>query len=170
MSDAFEGRQFPRPLLIGAALLIGFTIAAAAFVRLTGIGKSETEFAPVVVERKLFFREIDQSTIEVIAEGAPIAVLDSKEDGFIFGVLRGLGHYRKVSETGKDRPYIVSLRASGRLVLEDPTTGEQLDLRAYGVDNAAAFRELLEAKHLDTSSSSAADPATGYPTQPDVPR
>ncbi|WPL15845.1 photosynthetic complex assembly protein [Thiorhodovibrio winogradskyi] len=170
MSDPFEGRGFPRPVLIGAAILISFTIAVAAFVRLTGIGKSENEFAAIAAERELHFREINPSTIEVIAEGQRIALLDSNEDGFIFGVLRGLGHHRKVSEADIDRPYIVSMRVDGRLVLEDPTTGEQLDLRAYGADNASAFRELLQAGHQESTSPSVAVPATGLPGQPDPAR
>lgn len=170
MSDAFEGRPFPRPVLIGAAVLISFTIAVAAFVRLTGIGKSETEFAPVALERELLFREIDSNTIEVIAEGRRIATLDGNEDGFIFGVLRGLGHYRKVSVGSIDYPYIVSLRVDGRLVLEDPATGEQFDLRAYGVDNAAAFDKLLHADYQDASSPSAAVSETATPRKPTEPR
>lgn len=153
MSDPFEGRAFPRPVLIGAAILISFTIAMAAFVRLTGIGKSENEFAAVAAERELRFREIDQSTIEVVAEGRRIAVLDAVDDGFIFGVLRGLGHHRKVNVADLTHPYVVSLRADGRLLLEDPITGDQLDLRAYGADNAAAFRALLQAPYLDDDPS-----------------
>ncbi|MBK1647038.1 photosynthetic complex assembly protein PuhC [Rhabdochromatium marinum] len=164
MSDPFEGRPFPRPVLIGAAILISFTIALAAFVRLTGIGKSETEFAAVAVDRELYFREIDPKTIEVIADGGRIATLDANDDGFIFGVLRGLGHHRKVSEADIDRPYIVSLRVDGRLLLEDPVTGEHYDLRAYGVDNQAAFRELLDATQEDAAVPVASAPSV--PAQP----
>ncbi len=171
MSDPFEGRGFPRPVLIGAAVLISFTIAMAAFVRLTGIGKSETEFAAVAAERELHFREIDTGTIEVIAEGRRIATLDANEDGFIFGVLRGLGHHRKVSVANINHPYIVSLRTDGRLLLEDPLTGDQLDLRAYGTDNAAAFRELLHAQYQDAPPSSTAAPGTtSLLEQPETPR
>jgi putative photosynthetic complex assembly protein len=152
-------------VLIGAAILISFTIAVAAFVRLTGIGKDENEFAPAVVERQLYFHEIDPNTIEVIADGGRIATLDANDDGFIFGVLRGLGHNRKVNEADMGQPYVVSQRADGRILLEDPMTGDQLDLRAYGVDNAAAFAELLRAEQQGAPTA-AASPADGLPGQP----
>lgn len=169
MSDPFEGQAFPRPVLIGAAILISFTIAVAAFVRLTGIGKSENEFAAVAFERALLFRELGPNTIEVIADGGRIATLDAVEDGFIFGVLRGLGHNRKISETDMGQPYVVSVRTDGRLLLEDPSTGDQLDLRAYGADNAAAFAELLQAQRQGDPSPSAL-PADGLPGQPHATR
>jgi putative photosynthetic complex assembly protein len=165
VSDPFEGQAFPRPVLIGAAILISFTIAVAAFVRLTGIGKSENEFAAVVVKRELLFRELGPNTIEVIADEGRIATLDANEDGFIFGVLRGLGHHRKVSAADMGQPYVVSLRSDGRILLEDPSTGDQLDLRAYGADNAAAFAELLQAEPQGVPSASAS-PADGLPGQP----
>lgn len=164
MSDPFEGQQFPRPVLIGAAVLISFTIAVAAFVRLTGIGKDENEFAAAVIERELLFREIDPNTIEVVADGARIATLDANEDGFIFGVLRGLGHNRKVNEADMGLPYLVSQRADGRILLEDPMTGDQLDLRAYGADNAKAFADLLRAEGQGAATP-ATSPADGLPGQ-----
>ncbi len=156
--DPFEGRTFPRGILIGAAVMIGFTISVAAFVRLTGIGKSELEFAEVVKARTLYFDDQGSGTITVYTEGQPIATLDSGEDGFIFGVLRGLGRHRKVQSIDTKTPFVVSLRADGRLLLEDPETGDQLDLRAYGQDNRDAFAALLNAE------IKLPDPAAAVPT------
>lgn len=148
MSDPFEGRPFPRAVLIGAGLLITFVIALAAFVRMTGVGKTTLEPAEAVVSRSLRFDDQGNGQTLVYDQGqdAVIARLHSGEDGFVYGVLRAMGRERMKVGADKQAPYLVSLREDGRLLLEDPETGYQIDLRAFGPDNAGAFSELLNAE------------------------
>jgi putative photosynthetic complex assembly protein len=153
MSDPFEGRPFPRGVLIGAAALIVFVIAAAAMVRMTGVGMTELPPAPVAEARELVFLDQgDGRTLAVVpahgdvAEDGVVAELESGVDGFVLGVMRGMRRERKVRHISFDEPYLLALRTDGRLVFEDPKTGAEIDLRAFGPDNLASFAKLLRAE------------------------
>ncbi|ESQ08617.1 MAG: phosphonoacetaldehyde hydrolase [Thiohalocapsa sp. PB-PSB1] len=148
MSDPFEGRPFPREVLIGAALLIGFVIVAAAMVRFTGVGGTETPLAPIIESRQLVFTDHDDgtTTVSVPGEAGVVAELKSGEDGFILGVMRGMVRERKSYNAELSAPYILSLRQDGRLLFEDPLTGRRIDLRAFGPTNAGSFAQLLRAE------------------------
>jgi putative photosynthetic complex assembly protein len=145
MSDPFESRPFPRGVLIGAALLISFVIAAAAFVRLTGVGGMEIPLAPIVESRQLVFDDHGDgtTTVRIPGEKGVVAVLQSGVDGFVLGVMRGMVRERRNSRLPLDAPYLLSLRQDGRLMLEDPLTNRTIDLRAFGHTNAESFARLL---------------------------
>jgi putative photosynthetic complex assembly protein len=145
VSDPFEGRPFPRAVLIGAALLIGFVILAAAMVRVTGVGGTETPLPPVVESRELVFLEDDAgtTTVKIAGDDGTLAELQSGVDGFVLGVMRGMVRERKAYDVPLDEPYLLSLREGGVLLFEDPLTGRRIDLRAFGPTNTAAFAQLL---------------------------
>lgn len=146
MSDPFEGRPFPRAVLIGAALLIGFVILATAMVRITGVGRTEMPMAPIVESRQLLFVDNGDgtTTVKVPDEGV-VAELESGSDGFVLGVMRGMVRERKSYDASLDAPYLLSRREDGRLLFEDPLTGRVIDLRAFGPTNAGSFANLLRA-------------------------
>ncbi|MGB5831357.1 MAG: photosynthetic complex assembly protein PuhC [Thiohalocapsa sp.] len=148
MSDPFEGRPFPREVLIGAALLIGFVIAAAAMVRLTGVGNTEIPLAPMIESRQLVFLDHGDgtTTVRVPGDEGTVAELESGVDGFVLGVMRGMVRERNSYDADVDAPYVLSLREDGRLLFEDPLTGRRIDLRAFGPTNAGSFAELLRAE------------------------
>jgi putative photosynthetic complex assembly protein len=156
MSDPFEGRPFPRGVLIGAAALIGFVIAAVALVRLTGVGGTETPPAPVQFSVELRFHEQDDGKTLVFAETDPeaIAVLESGVDGFVLGVLRAMARERRGYEVEMSEPYELVLLEDGRLIFKDTATGREIDLRAFGPTNAQSFADLLEDVELPPGPSS----------------
>jgi putative photosynthetic complex assembly protein len=145
MSDPFEGRPFPRAVLVGAALLIGFVILAAALVRVTGVGGTETPLPPIVESRELVFVDEAGSTtrVQIAGEDGTLAELESGVDGFVLGVMRGMVRERKAYDAPLDAPYLLSLREGGVLLFEDPQTGRRIDLRAFGPTNTDAFARLL---------------------------
>lgn len=145
MSDPFEGRPFPRAVLIGAALMIGFVILAAAMVRYTGVGGTQLVLAPIAESRELLFVEQDDGATWVrdASDDQAIAKLHSGRDGFILGVMRGMERERNSYEVDLDAPYLLSLRSDGRLIFEDPSTGRQIDIRAFGSTQVQAFSALL---------------------------
>lgn len=147
MSDPFEGRPFPRAVLIGAAILISFSIGLAAFVRMTGLGKSEMTLTEPTASRLLRFvkQEHGKTLVYSVTEDATVAVLDSGKDGFIVHLLHLLARQRNQRNLPEDAPYLISLRADGRLILEDPLTGEKIDPRAFGPDHVAAIQKLFTA-------------------------
>ena len=143
MSDPFEGRPFPRAVLIGAAILISFVIALAAFVRMTGIGRSALESTPPVAVRELRFEDIAEAKKRIYADNVAVAEVNEISAPFIFGVLRATQRQRKLLQVPFDAPYRLSLHTDGQLILEDPSVGERIDLRAFGPDNTQAFATLL---------------------------
>lgn len=166
MSDElWKGRSFPRAALIGGAIIFGGSIIYAVLAKNYGIGRSEAEFAPAAVEREILFREIDLNNMEVFADGEKLGDFNVNDEGFIFGIVRGLGHYRTVNRASKEHPYILSVRVDGRLVLEDELTGEMHDMSAYGTINEASFRRLMDMEPEETpateeaASAPVADPA-----------
>lgn len=150
MSDPFEGRPFPRAVLIGAGLLIGFVILSAAVVQITGVGGTETPLPPVVERRELVFVDdgAGTTTVRIAGEDGELAELESGIDGFVLGVMRGMVREREAYDVPLDAPYVISLRAGGILLFEDPQTGRQIDLRAFGPTNTAAFARLLRTESV----------------------
>lgn len=168
MSDPFEGRPFPRGVLIGAALLIAFVIAAAAMVRITGVGGIQMPIAPVKEARELVFEDIDSGRMLVglpseeggrVDRDAVVAILESGVDGFAMGVMRGMKRGRDRREIPLTMPYQLALLEDGRLVFRDPELGTEIDLRAFGPTNAAAFARLLRVEPRSEAEVSAAEQA-----------
>lgn len=146
-----HGIQVPRGALIGAAVLIGLTVAAVAAVRLTGVEPSAMvpPAESPVASRALIFEDRpngDVAVLEPTADGAPrtVEILQPGADGFIRGVLRSMARSRRAAGIGREHPFVLSLQADGRLLLEDPETGQRIDLKAFGPTNVESFRRLLE--------------------------
>lgn len=163
MSDPFEGRPFPRGVLIGAALLIAFVIAAAAMVRLTGVGGVEMPFAPVAEARELVFEDLGGGQTMVALPGpegadrnAVVALLQSGQDGFAMGVMRGMVRDRKARDIPLNAPYQLALLEDGRLVFRDPKVGTEIDLRAFGPTQVGAFAPMLRVEPKPLAELSAA--------------
>jgi putative photosynthetic complex assembly protein len=148
VSDPFEGRPFPRAVLIGAALLIGFVIASIAVVRMTGVGGTALPLPPIKESRELVFIDLGggKTSVRIAGTDRQVAELDSGADGFVLGVMRGMVRERKAYDAKLDAPYVVSFREGGVFVFEDPETGRYIDLRAFGPTNADAFAKLLRAE------------------------
>jgi len=142
--------RVPRGALIGAGILIGLTMAAVAIVRFAGIDPTAQVPPPtaLIVDRTLRFEDRPNGSVVVLeldADGSErvVKVLESGSDGFIRGVLRSLARARRTAGIGREQPFLLSMQADGRLVLEDPATRQRIDLRAFGPTNVESFRELL---------------------------
>ena len=53
MGHAIDEQPFPRGVLIAAAALLSFTMAAAGFARITGVGANSVAPAQIVEQRLL---------------------------------------------------------------------------------------------------------------------
>ena len=82
-------------------------------------------------------------TVHDANSGTELARIASGEDGFIRSVMRGLARERRVQGHGRDVPFLLTAWTSGFLSLEDPATGRQVELTAFGPDNVAAFSRLV---------------------------
>lgn len=147
MSDPFADKPFPKGALIGAALLIGFSIVVAAGARLTGIGTTQMPQTERVMSRDLRFEDRNDGAVIVLAADGDrlVEVIDPGTNGFVRGVLRGLARERKRGEFAQATPFRLTRWADGRLTVEDPTTGRSVDLGAFGPSNFSAFARILDA-------------------------
>lgn len=151
--SALDDRPFPRGALIGAALLIAATIAGVAMHQLTkgAAGHSQQlASAPVVQARALRF--VDEGG-GVTAFGGRVAVYDAasetkladlvETDGFIRTVLNSLAFERTKRRIEAAAVFKLVLRADRHLTLEDPVTGQSVNLGAFGGANRSVFLRFL---------------------------
>jgi putative photosynthetic complex assembly protein len=74
-----------------------------------------------------------------------VATIAPETNGFVRGVLRGMFRTRKLESLGHDARFRLAREADGRLTLQDPQTGRQVELDSFGPTNSAAFADLLVA-------------------------
>ncbi|CAH2601018.1 Phosphonate-binding protein [Rhodovastum atsumiense] len=148
MSDPFHNRPIPRGVLIGAGLLIAFTITLAAATRLSGSTEVFAPTAAPVASRDLRFEDRPDGSIVVISaeDGSTVEVLAPGTNGFTRATLRGLARERKRDDLGAVAPFRLTRWADGRLTLEDVATGRRVDLEAFGSSNVQAFGRLLSGR------------------------
>ncbi len=142
MAQAQTTRPFPRPALIGAAAMIGFTMVAATVSRLTG-GAHNPPTAAALMARDLAFDDQSDGSILVrdVSDGRTVDVLAPGSNGFIRASLRSLAHRREF-DGNESRVFHLTAWADGRLTLGEPGT-DLIDLEAFGQTNEAAFARLL---------------------------
>jgi putative photosynthetic complex assembly protein len=125
---------------IGVLLLS--VLVAVGLARWSGF-EPRTPDAPVQWQRALQFRDLPGGDIAVIdhLSGESVARL-SGEQGFLRTSLRALARERLREHLGGDAPFMLIGRSDGRLTLQDPSTGQRIDLESFGPSNAAVFARL----------------------------
>lgn len=148
MSGPFRDRRFPRPALVGAAFLIGFSLIAAISARFTNVGTFKNPTAAALETRDLRFEDRKDGAVMVYDAdaGLEVAVLEPGTNVFVRGALRSLARARRMEDIGPLPAFRLTHWADGRLTIEDPTTRRQIDLGAFGITNAKSFAFLLTAE------------------------
>lgn len=149
-------QHIPKPILIGAGLLMAFTIVMAAIGHATGLGVSQLPASAVVSERALRFADNPHGGVDAFdaATGGLIQHFEPGAHGFVRGVLRGFARARKLKQVGPELPFVLTRWADGRLSLSDPSTGHVVALGAFGIENASAFARLMEAQPVASGAPS----------------
>lgn len=132
----------PRFMLIGAAVAIAVTIVVAAI----GGSHAPPPGARMLATRTLSFNDASDGAVVITdaKTGALVERLAPGTNGFIRGTLRAMAHEGgHATHAAPMHPFVLSAFADGRLTLDDPATGERLDLEAFGTLNAASFAALL---------------------------
>lgn len=134
---------FPRGPLLGAFAVVAVSLIVAAAGRGTDTGAIEPA-GSAVTERELRFEDRSDGAVVVYAgaERRPIDVLMG-ENGFLRGTLRGLARARRMEGASPAAPFRLTGWSSGRLTLDDPSTGRRIELDAFGPANTAVFARLL---------------------------
>ena len=145
MGNPFETSSVTRAALAGAGLLIVAAVATAAVARYTGIGTVHLPATKPVAEAELRFLDRDDGAVQVerYPQGDVVAVLPPGQHGFARGVLRGLARDRRLAHLGSGPPFRLVRWSDGRLSLEDPSTGRQVALEAFGPTNSGVFAGIL---------------------------
>lgn len=76
-------------------------------------------------------------------DGRVIADLTPEEGGFVSGVWRVIARERIKHRVAMDGPVTLLRHDTGRISIQDPSTGWSADLMGFGADNARAFARLL---------------------------
>jgi putative photosynthetic complex assembly protein len=143
-----QPERFPRAPLLGAATLVGFALLAVGTARLMHWNATPLPAAQVVQVLHLSFHDRGDGAVEVLdgaRHNALVQVLAPGTDNFIRGILRAVGRGRHVAGVGGEAPLSLTRWSDGRLTLDDPQTGEHLNLEVFGTTNAQSFAKLFAA-------------------------
>jgi putative photosynthetic complex assembly protein len=125
---------------IGVVLLA--VLVAVGLARWSGL-EPRVPDAAVQWQRDLQFRDLPGGDIIVLdsQSGQPVARF-SGEQGFLRSTLRALARERHREQLGSNAPFVLIGRTDGRLTLQDPSTGQRIELESFGPSNAAVFASL----------------------------
>lgn len=151
--SAIDHEPFPKGALLAAGSLIAVSLIAAAVGRYQNLNPPVDAVtytpAPNQILKMRFRDAVDGSVIVSNADsGGTLDVIAPGEDAFIRAVMRGFVRDRKLRKIGPEIPFVLSLYPNKRLTMSDPTTGKEIDLRAFGPTNEAAFARFLS--HSET--------------------
>lgn len=145
MSHDHHSSPIPRPVFIGAAVMIAIAVTAALF------GQPEREAAEriagleVVQTRALHFQDRADGTV-VVLEAPDNTLVDELmpgEHAFIRTVLRTLARARVNNGFDDQEPFHLTRWSNGHLTITDPTTGKRINLGSFGETNVGAFETLM---------------------------
>lgn len=143
MSHAFEREPFPRGPLIAAASLIVLSLVLAILGSVAGIGRTATEPGIPVGAHVVRLVDAPGGGLAVLAaDGHQIDELAADQSGFARGVMHGLSRARRLAGVPLDAPVRLTRFTDGRLLLDDPATGQRIELEVFGPTNAETFARL----------------------------
>lgn len=135
----------PRLPLLAIAALLAVTVVAAFVGRVTHAG-AYLPPATQRAERDLLFYDRDDGAVLVLAPSdRHVVKVYEGEQGFLRGTLRGFARTRHMAGLGANIPFRLASWSDGRLTIDDPATGQHVELMAFGPTNAAVFAPLLDA-------------------------
>jgi putative photosynthetic complex assembly protein len=158
-------KPLPRGVLIGAALLVGFSLMLAGGMRLSGINIAQPTGTAVTV-RHLNFADRSDGAVIVTDAAAGNRVVDivKPETGyFLRATMRTLARQRHREDIGAETPFTLTGWNDGRLTLDDPTTDRRVDLEAFGETNEEVFAKLLMTPPTMATASASATVQTATP-------
>ena len=139
-----EREMIPRVLIRAMFALALATLAIVGYARLTErptVGQPAA--AEPLRERTLALVGGDAQAVRILDENG-VLLADLAHGGFITVVQNGLMTMRRRHGIDPALPVRLVEYANGRTAIEDPLTGWSVELYAFGSDNLAAFKRLLD--------------------------
>jgi putative photosynthetic complex assembly protein len=153
MTDATHARPayrsdkelVPRAMLRAVAALALSVLVLVSYARISDRPLIATPPKNDVVATRDVLLSGDTSGAATVraADGTVIADLTPQQGGFVSGVWRVILRERVKHRVSLDGPVRLIGHESGRVSIEDPSTGWSADLMGFGADNARAFERLL---------------------------
>lgn len=137
--------MIPRLMVRAMFGLVMAVLALVTYARVTDRPLVSTPPAGAIVHERSFLLDGDMSgAVTVTApDGTLISDLTPEKGGFISGVWRVIERERTKHRAVMDGPVTVMRYDTGRISIQDPSTGWSADLMGFGADNAKAFARLL---------------------------
>ena len=137
--------RIPNGVLIGAGVLLAFTMAMAGTARVTGHNHVTLPPTQAVESRDLTFTDLSDGGVEITDAntGRHVTTVVPTTGGFLRGIMRGLVREHRLNDLAAGSAFRLTRWADGRLSIEDPTTRERFELEAFGPTNEAVFARLL---------------------------
>jgi putative photosynthetic complex assembly protein len=136
----------PKAALYGAAFLMVSSIAIAGLARQHHVqAAARAPAAPPGITAELRFEDQDDGAVVVRRADSNdvVATIAPGEGGFVRGSMRGMNRTRMLSGIDRGLPFTLTQERDGRLMLRDPHTGREMELRSFGRDNHEAFARIL---------------------------
>ena len=152
MSHAHIDEQpFPRGALIGAGLLVAFSLGAVGAVRLGLLdspalqpaGATTAAARPLTVREVRFLDRADGAVVIEDVASDRSTIIAPGSGGFVRGVVRGLARDRRARGVGQRPAFRLTEWSNGRVTLDDTATGKRLDLNGFGPTNRTAILDVL---------------------------
>lgn len=133
----------PRWSLIAAGCLMAGSLVLATVSRLTAQPYAlPAPTAPMMAVR--FAQTPTQALIVTnAATGRQITLIAPTADAFLRTTLRTMIETRTSDGITRTAPFLLIPAARDALVLDDPATGEHIDLQAFGPSNSGQFKALM---------------------------
>jgi len=161
---------YPTAPLAAAGGLAVFAVLGVALYQLAGGAGEEGNAEAVLAERALYFTDRDDGSVAVTdaRNGALVDTLAPGTNGFVRSTLRGLARARRAVDAGDARPFALKRLESGRVLLVDPVTDREVDLYAFGHDNADDLARFLDGAPAARSEAGQGDVVAANQTAKEV--
>ncbi len=100
----------------------------------------------LTAEIELYFEDREDGSVLVreAGTGTVLDTLDPGTGGFLRATLRTLVRARDTVGAGAEEPFAIAQTDDGRILLIDPVSEREIDLRAFGPTNSQAFSRYLQ--------------------------
>ncbi|HQT84890.1 MULTISPECIES: photosynthetic complex assembly protein PuhC [Acidiphilium] len=133
----------PRWAVIAAGCLMLGTVALATISRLTTPDYSLPAATAPIMAVRFIQTEAQALLVQNAATGKPITTIAPSADAFLRTTLRTMIEARLADGFSRTAPFLLIPAAHHVLILDDPTTGEHIDLQAFGPSNSGQFKALM---------------------------
>jgi putative photosynthetic complex assembly protein len=137
--------KVPKAPLIGALVLALLAYSIAISARVFGVGAAAEPVSVPIEERSIRFTTEKDGRLTVldVNTGRDIVHLTQDGNGFLFGALRGIEYKRGIAKVSPETPFALTRWQTGKITLDDPTTGMHIAVNSFGPTQVASFEQLF---------------------------